>query len=197
MPEITLLLDGAPVPLTVTREGDESVVRAGGHEHRIRLDPLEPGVLLLTAGGRSFLVHIAGENGRWALHMGGQTLEYEVEQAGEKAWARAYGVASTGPAARARDAVSQNAARTGPESEGLGAPMPGAVTHVLVHEGDAVSAGQPLVIVEAMKMEHVVRAPRAGVIKALRVQPGAQVEGGAIVAEIGPPASPPPNPPAR
>lgn len=182
MPEITLLLDGAQVPLTVTREGDESVVRTGGHEQRIHLDPLEPGVLLLTAGGRSFLVHIAGENGRWALHVDGQTLEYEVEQAGARG--RAY-------------SVSQNAARTGQASEGLAAPMPGEVTQVLVREGDAVSTGQPLVIVEAMKMEHVVRAPRPGIIKALRVQPGAQVESGAIVADIGPAGSPPPDRPTR
>ena len=174
MSEITLQLDGTQVSAIVTRDGDESVVRAGGNEHRIHLDPLEPGVLLLTAGGRSFLVYIAGENGRWALHVDGQTLEYEVEQAG-----------------------ARQPARTGQASEELGAPMPGAVTQVLVREGDAVSAGQPLVIVEAMKMEHVVRAPRAGIIKTLHVQPGAQVESGAIVAEIGPPPPPPPGLAAR
>lgn len=167
MREITLVLDGRPVTLTVTREGEESVVLTGGHEHRIHLSPLEPGVLLLTVAGRTILVHVAGENGRWALHVDGQTLDYEVGQEGVG-----------------------RPARTGQESEALAAPMPGAVTQVLVREGDAVSPGQPLVIVEAMKMEHVVRAPRAGTIKALRVRPGEQVENGAIVAEIGPPRSP-------
>jgi 3-methylcrotonyl-CoA carboxylase alpha subunit len=155
------------VSLSVTREGEECVVRTGAHEYRIRLDPLEPGVLRLTVGGRSLLAHIAGESGRWALHVDGRTLEYEVGPAG-----------------------IDHRAGSGRESEGLGAPMPGTVTQVLVREGEAVSPGQPLVIVEAMKMEHVVRAPRAGTVTALGVRPGAQVESGAIVAEIGPPGSP-------
>lgn len=167
MGEVTLLLDGRPVTLTVTHDGEESVVLTGGHKHRIHLSPLEPGVLLLTVAGRTVLVHVAGQNGRWALHVDGQTLEYEVGQEG-----------------------SRRRAETGQESEALTAPMPGAVTQVLVREGDAVSPGQPLVIVEAMKMEHVVRAPRAGTIKALRVRPGEQVESGAIVAEIGSPRPP-------
>ena len=170
MREVTLLLEDGPVPLTVTREGQEYIVRGGAREHRVRLDPLEPGVLRLTAGGRALLVHIAGENGRWALHVDGDTLDYEVGQTP----AGAHG-------------VSQDAAAPDREPAGLSAPMPGEVTQVLVREGDAVSPGQALVIVEAMKMEHVVRAPRAGIVTAVRVRPGAQVDGGAIVAEIGPP----------
>jgi hypothetical protein len=59
--------------------------------------------------------------------------------------------------------------------------MPGAVTHVLVREGDAVSPGQPLVIVETMKMEHVIRARRAGRVRALRVREEDQVEAGTVV----------------
>ncbi len=160
--------------LTVTREGEESVVRTGAREFRIRLDLLEPGVLRLTVGGRSLLAHIAGENGRWALHVDGHTVDYEV-----------------GPAGGGADTPSVRAG-AGRKAEGLAAPMPGTVTQVLVHEGDSVSPGQPLVIVEAMKMEHVVRAPHAGTVTALRVRPGAQVESGAIVAEIDPRDSPGP-----
>ena len=165
MREVTLLLEDGPISLTVTREGEEYVVRSEAGEHRIRLDPLEPGVLRLTAGGRSLLVHLAGENGRWALHVDGYTLDYEVGQ--------------TPAAPRAESDRG---------SVPLRAPMPGEVTQVLVREGDAVEPGQALVIVEAMKMEHVVRAPRAGTVTAVRVRPGAQVDSGAIVAEIGPPS---------
>jgi 3-methylcrotonyl-CoA carboxylase alpha subunit len=69
--------------------------------------------------------------------------------------------------------------------------MPGAVTQVLVGEGDTVTAGQPLVIIEAMKMEHVIRAPRAGRIHAVHVRAGDRVEGGIPVVELTPePAAP-------
>jgi biotin carboxyl carrier protein len=62
--------------------------------------------------------------------------------------------------------------------------MPGTVTRVAVSEGETVTAGQPIVVVEAMKMEHVIRAPHAGRVVALRVRQGEQVEAGAVVAEL-------------
>lgn len=56
------------------------------------------------------------------------------------------------------------------------APIPGLVIKVLVAEGDEVEDQQPLVLLEAMKMENEIRAPRAGVIKKVEVQPSQQVE---------------------
>jgi propionyl-CoA carboxylase alpha chain len=64
-------------------------------------------------------------------------------------------------------------------------PMPGAVTRLLVDEGDEVAKGSVLLILEAMKMEHPVRSPRAGVVSEIRVIAGAQVEAGALLAVIG------------
>ena len=54
-------------------------------------------------------------------------------------------------------------------------PMPGAIIEVCVHEGDAVAAGDPLVIVEAMKMEHTVRAPGPGVVVSITAAAGDRV----------------------
>src|SRR3954454_3164709 len=66
----------------------------------------------------------------------------------------------------------------------LVAPMPGTVTAVHVAVGAAVSAGQPLLVLEAMKMQHPVVAPAAGVVGSLEVTAGAQVEAGAVLAVI-------------
>lgn len=69
-----------------------------------------------------------------------------------------------------------------PEGElAVTAPIPGMVVKVLVKEGDEIREEQPLVILEAMKMENELRAARAGVIKQVIVSPGQRVEQNAIL----------------
>jgi acyl-CoA carboxylase subunit alpha len=70
---------------------------------------------------------------------------------------------------------------------GLIAPMPGTVLAVHVRPGDAVAAGQLMMIVEAMKMEHRITAPRAGVVGDVRARRGDQVSGGDLLAVIAEP----------
>jgi propionyl-CoA carboxylase alpha chain len=69
---------------------------------------------------------------------------------------------------------------------GLLAPMPGSVLAVHVSPGDSVRAGQLLMIVEAMKMEHRITAPHAGTVGEVRAHPGDQVTGGDLLAVIEP-----------
>jgi 3-methylcrotonyl-CoA carboxylase alpha subunit len=64
------------------------------------------------------------------------------------------------------------------------APMPGKVLQVLVAVGDAVEAGQALVVLEAMKMETTLRADIAGTIAAVGASPGDMVEAGTLLVEI-------------
>ncbi|MBM3546975.1 MAG: acetyl/propionyl/methylcrotonyl-CoA carboxylase subunit alpha [Alphaproteobacteria bacterium] len=66
----------------------------------------------------------------------------------------------------------------------LTAPMPGKLVQVFVKKGDRVEKGQPLVVLEAMKMEHTVKAPRAGIIAAVGYAAGEQVEDGASLVEL-------------
>ena len=61
------------------------------------------------------------------------------------------------------------------------APMPGRLVKVLVQEGDSVSEGQGLVVMEAMKMENELRAPRAGRVKELPARERQAVETGALL----------------
>jgi biotin carboxyl carrier protein len=64
------------------------------------------------------------------------------------------------------------------------APMPGRVVRVLVAAGDAVTARQAVVVVEAMKMENELRSPRAGRVKEVAVAAGASVEAGRVLMVI-------------
>jgi biotin carboxyl carrier protein len=63
-------------------------------------------------------------------------------------------------------------------------PMPGRIVKVLVREGDVVAAHQGLVVVEAMKMENELRAPRAGRVSAVKVVEGMSVEAKAVLVTL-------------
>jgi biotin carboxyl carrier protein len=64
------------------------------------------------------------------------------------------------------------------------APMPGRVVRVLVAAGDAVERRQPVVVVEAMKMENELRSPKAGRVKDVSVAAGTSVEAGRVLVVI-------------
>jgi 3-methylcrotonyl-CoA carboxylase alpha subunit len=66
----------------------------------------------------------------------------------------------------------------------LSTPLPGVVVSIAVKEGDTVAAGQTLLVIEAMKMEHAIKAPRAGVVKVLKHRVGDRVREGAALAEL-------------
>ena len=63
-------------------------------------------------------------------------------------------------------------------------PMPGLVVSISVNEGQEVKAGETLAVVEAMKMENVLRAERDGVVKAIRAKPGDSLAVDAVIMEF-------------
>jgi acetyl/propionyl-CoA carboxylase alpha subunit len=73
---------------------------------------------------------------------------------------------------------------SGAEQSSVTAPMPGTVIRVLVAEGDEVQPRQPLVVLEAMKMETPLVSPYEGVVRRLHVTEGDQVAGGALLVEL-------------
>ncbi|MEU0196781.1 MULTISPECIES: acetyl/propionyl/methylcrotonyl-CoA carboxylase subunit alpha [unclassified Streptomyces] len=88
---------------------------------------------------------------------------------------------------RDHDPVAASLTRAGQAgADSLTAPMPGTVTVVKVAVGDEVSAGQSLLVVEAMKMEHVISAPHAGKVTELDVAPGSTVAMDQVLAVIAP-----------
>lgn len=85
---------------------------------------------------------------------------------------------------RVEDVGGHRAPRPASGGGDMAAPMPGKILKVFVKEGDAVRAGQPLLILEAMKMEHTIGAARDGTVKHLRFQEGDRVEAGEILCEV-------------
>jgi biotin carboxyl carrier protein len=81
-----------------------------------------------------------------------------------------------------RDATATSETRKGPAP--LLAPMPGLILRVAVQVGDAVEAGQSLVVMEAMKMENELRAATRGTVKSIPVEVGTAVEKGVVLVEM-------------
>ncbi|MEJ5997345.1 biotin/lipoyl-containing protein [Corynebacterium sp. H130] len=77
-----------------------------------------------------------------------------------------------------------NAKVSGTSLNAVTAPLAGSVFKVLVEEGDAIEAGQVVLVLEAMKMETEITAPNAGTVTAIHVQPGDPVQGGQPLLEI-------------
>ncbi|HYH32472.1 MAG TPA: biotin carboxylase N-terminal domain-containing protein [Pseudonocardia sp.] len=118
-----------------------------------------------------------------AVTVDGVTRTYVCAQDGETLWlgrdGHAWGIREQAPLDAA---TSAEAGAGGP----VLSPMPGTVTAVEVTDGQAVAAGDRLVVVEAMKMEHVLTAPVDGVVRELRARPGGTVAKDAVLLVVEP-----------
>jgi acetyl-CoA/propionyl-CoA carboxylase, biotin carboxylase, biotin carboxyl carrier protein len=107
--------------------------------------------------------------------------------------------AREGPLVLAREQARDRLERAGQAAgDAIRAPMQGTVIRVEVSDGDEVTAGQLLAVVEAMKMENPLRAPHPGRVTALHVAPGDTVAQGATLCQITPgPITPDPVTPGQ
>lgn len=120
----------------------------------------------------------------YSLILGGASYEVLIEPS-----AQDYAVALRGEQfhVRIEDERTRRltAGRRGPAAPqgdlSIRAPIPGLVVKILVVAGETVEEGQPLVILEAMKMENEIRAPRAGLIKQVDASAGNRIEQGAVL----------------
>jgi len=138
----------------------------------------------MTLDGRILSVDVTAIAGRWSLLIGSRSYEVAVERRsnGERIVyvnGVAVPISIMDPRERLVRRRGTVSAETGPRS--IVSPMPGRIVKVLVREGEVVAAQQGLVVVEAMKMENELRAPRAGQVSAVKVVEGMSVEGGAVL----------------
>jgi biotin carboxyl carrier protein len=150
-------------------ERDGTTWRVDGRAVEVHAAPVGPKAVHLLADGRSRVVTVEPlGDGRFRATVGGRVVEGVVKDARALLMEK-YGL-DAGPKAAERV---------------VKAPMPGLVVRVLVAPGDAVEAGQGVVVLEAMKMENELKAPAAGTVTAVHAQPGAAVGKGALLLEIG------------
>jgi len=178
---ITFWLTGDPAPVVVTADED------GRHRW------------LIAVSGERFVVTVGGVDGaalvRPASDPAATPARYRVtsDPAPDSVLVeRATTAGQHGsPTYRVRRAPPPEAGHAGLRhtsggASALEAPMPGRVVRIVVGVGDAVRERQPLVIVEAMKIEQVVTAPRDGVVAAIHCAEGEAVAGGQVLVELAP-----------
>jgi biotin carboxyl carrier protein len=142
---------------------DKYFVTVGGQELEVERCVLDDARSLLLIGGLSHEVDVRseGRNGYRRVFISGMDLEVRVESYNLAQLRRRAGVALGG------DVEMQ-----------LVAPMPGLVLDVKVTPGQSITKGSPLLIIEAMKMENVLKATQDGTVKAVHVSNGQSVEKG-------------------
>ncbi len=149
-------------PVEVKREGDKLSVALNDKTSQVDIVEGDQGLLSLLLDGQAYACDFDTRKGNQVRVYLRQSV-VEVEVLDERRARRQ--LATTGPGA------------AGPQV--IVAPMPGKVVRLLVKAGQAVKAGEGLVVIEAMKMENELRSARAGTVKEIAVAEGAAVEGGA------------------
>jgi propionyl-CoA carboxylase alpha chain len=167
----------------------ERVVRIAGAEHKVQFDGFEGGYLAYldegeglevigrwspgqprfkgTIDGRGRTVQIARKGRRWRLTARGASHMVDVFPA------------------HVADLSRHMIEKVPPDlSRFLLCPMPGLLTALHVGEGDKVEAGQPLAVVEAMKMENILRAEKSGSVKSVHAKPGESLAVDAVILEF-------------
>jgi biotin carboxyl carrier protein len=140
----------------VERDGTISI-----GDHRYGLEPVGAGAWRVTSDQGASIAHVTcDDEGCW-VHVDGRVRRVEIAPAGARA--------------RRRSAAADHV---------LSAPMPATVLAVLVAVGEAVKAGDPVLMLEAMKMELPVRAPKDGIVRALHCREGELVQPGVTLVEI-------------
>jgi biotin carboxyl carrier protein len=144
----------------LTVEVDGEVLDTDYHE----VDQL--GQAHLLSGGKSYAVSVEGDDTRVAVTIAGHVYDIEIEDERERA--------------------AHMAAREAAKHGGLiKAVMPGVVVEMLVAPGETVAEGQPLLILEAMKMQNEIKASSAAVVEKLHVEAGQAVASGAPLVSLG------------
>ena len=159
-------LDDATVSVEVQEVGGRYRLRLGDEEIEVDARLAPSGISSLLLEGRSYLADVRPEaDGAFAVDVEGERYRVRVEEEG-------------------RRALLGRERAGGRGAQRLTAPMPGKVVAVPVAVGDTVRPGDPLIVLEAMKMENEFKAAVAGTVREVNVQPGQAVNAGDLLIVI-------------
>ena len=156
------------VEVEIQRQGARVVASVAGRNYELELNHASDRDFLILNAGRVFNCRVDGRL------ESGVTVDVMIGAAH-------HAVTLVDPK-RLRSALGAGAHGDGAAK--ISAPMPGKVVRVLVEAGQQVQAGEGIVVVEAMKMQNEMKAPKAGVVISLNATPGATVNAGDVLAEI-------------
>jgi len=160
---------GRRIQVVVSRSGDGFAVSADGHTRQVdaaRIDAHTLSLLVDSVWSNEVSIATHPASGQLEVHVGSTPVAVTLN--GRRRWGRKEdGTAGSGP-------------------QRLVAPMPGKVVRVLVKPGDRVQARQPLVVVEAMKMENELRAASDGTVADVPAREGQSVDAGALLVVVRP-----------
>ena len=147
---------------------NQHVLRISGREYKAEVRELTPERAVVVVDGKEYAVDL--------VRLGRRTATADTVRS------------TTAAAPPAGPAPSPPAApRPAPSARGEGgitAPMPGLVLAIKVKEGDAVQAGQALLVMEAMKMENAITAPYNGTVSRLYVREGDSISEGDLLVDV-------------
>jgi 3-methylcrotonyl-CoA carboxylase alpha subunit len=166
---------------------DEVRWKDGEREVAVIVRRLRSGVLGLELPGGEVEGSVRREDGRLAIRLGNDTFTAAVVRRASNDGGIDYTVFADGASLRLRlvdplDVTQYEAVAAGEGS--VRSPLPGKIIDLRVKPGDTVSRGQPLLVLEAMKMEHTLAAPADGTVKSVRYAVGEQVPEGAELVEF-------------
>ena len=164
----------------------------GDARHELDLEvKVDGGQLILEADGERILADVAPlpDGECYSLIVDGRSYEVSIEEHGDEllvTWrGKRFRATVRSPLEKVLREVTRGKTDSGRSV--LAAPMPGLVVSVRTSTGSAVHAGQPLLVMEAMKMQNELAAERDGVVLSMHVEPGQTVEAGQVLATLGPP----------
>ena len=163
--KLDLTINGADDQIEILAPAPECRFRLGGEERSAQVEIAEPNVYSVLMDGRSYDARVEEVSGGLVVVIDG--FRFEIDVRDPRRFSRKAG------------------GRGGEGVQTILAPMPGKVVRVLVSAGDAVEAGQGLLVVEAMKMQNEMTAVRAGTVLSVSTTEGATVTAGDVLAAIG------------
>jgi len=154
--------------IEIKRDGDKVFARVDEREYELEASEVEPNVFLLKNDNKIFEIFVSPRNSNGEPYkVKVKNFDFEINLSDPK---RLRGSKSAGDQA---DGVSE-----------IKTAMPGKLVRILAEQGAEIKQGEPVLVVEAMKMQNEMKSPKDGIVKEIRFAEGATVNAGDVLAII-------------